>query len=371
LRLMHIYIDESGVFSNPSNKPNVASVVVALTVPSSNRVKLFNEFRELALELPTEDGEVKGRLLDESHVASVSALLGRYDCIVETNAIDIALHTEDQLKEYQTAICDAIAGWATAERPEEFKKQVAEVAAALKKPKSPLFVESFLLMVLVPRILEVSMNYYARRIPKELQSYHWVVDGKDTDVTAFEKAWYTVIFPSIEHQSKQKPFEKFLNGDYSYLEPFYTLPTRKAARAKAELGDDLDKAPFDIEPILQDFKFQNSKDNLGLQMADVVANATQRALNGRLKEDGYLGIGKLMVINNEPALRFCLLDPKAQEYGPVKVPSPFYAIIDKILAQRKPMQASPEQEAYLERRAKRRRKKQLGYCKAFSEIFRP
>lgn len=127
MRLMHIYIDESGVFSNPSNKPNVASVVVALTVPSSYKVKLFNEFRKLALELPTEDGEVKGRLLDESHVARVSALLGKYDCIVEINAIDIAFHTEDQLKEYQTAIATQLPDGPQQKDPRSLKTKLQKL----------------------------------------------------------------------------------------------------------------------------------------------------------------------------------------------------------------------------------------------------
>ena len=91
--LMHIYIDESGIFSNPNSKPNVASVVVALTVPSTYKVKLFREFSKLSEGLPTKDGEVKGRLLDEAQVASVVSLLAKYDCLVEINSIDIALHT--------------------------------------------------------------------------------------------------------------------------------------------------------------------------------------------------------------------------------------------------------------------------------------
>lgn len=156
---MHIYIDESGVFSNPANKPHIASVVVALTVPSTYKVKLFDEFRELSLGLPNEDGEVKGTLLDESQMATVQALLAKYDCVVEINAIDLGIHTDEQLTEYQTAICNTIAGWATRDRPEEFKKRVVEIAAALQKPKSPLFVESFLLMVLIRRIIPLLPDY--------------------------------------------------------------------------------------------------------------------------------------------------------------------------------------------------------------------
>jgi hypothetical protein len=221
--------------------------LIALTVPSTYKVKLFDEFQELSLELPSEDGEIKGRLFDENQMASVHALLAKYDCVVEINAIDLGIHTDEQLTEYQTAICKAIAGWATEDRPEEFKKRVAEIAAALRKPKSPLFVESFLLMVLIPRILDVSMNYYARRLPRELKSYHWVIDAKEKFVTDFEKAWYTTIFSSVEHQSKQTPFQPIENGDYSYLQPYYLLPPEKAKRAAEELKNDPDKAAFDIQ----------------------------------------------------------------------------------------------------------------------------
>lgn len=361
---MHIYIDESGIFSNPESKPNVASVVAALTIPSTHKVKLFREFSQLSEHLPTQDGEVKGRLLDESQVASVVSLLAKYDSLVEINAIDIALHTEEQLAKYQEGICNAVAGWATADRPEEFKKRVAEIAAALQKPKSPLFVESFLLMVLIPRILDISMNYYARRLPKELQTYHFVIDAKEKFVTNFENAWYIVIFPSIEHQSKQNPFQRLENGDYSYLESYYELPPEKAKRAARELKDNPDVVAFDIERVLRDFKFQDSKHNLGLQLVDVVANATQRALNRKLKEEGYASIGTLMITQTDPALRFCILDPDAKKYGPIKVDSPFHDPVNKMLRHTKPMWTSPDHEAFLARQAKRRRKKQLGYDKA-------
>jgi hypothetical protein len=351
---MHIYIDESGV--------------IALTVPSTHKVKLFREFSQLSTELPTQEGEVKGKLLDEPQVAAVISLLSKYDCIVEINAIDIALHTDEQLSRYQKESCDAIAGWATADRPEEFKQRVAEISKALQKPKSPLFVESFLLMVLIPRILAISMNYYARRLPKELQSYHWVIDAKEKFLTDFERAWSTIIFPSVEHQSKQTPFQKIENGDYTYLEPYYEIAPEMAERATKELKDQPEKAAFDIGRILKDFKFEDSKDNLGLQLADVVANASQRALNGKLKEEGYACIGSLMVTQTDPAFRFCILDPDAKNYEPIKKESPFHVPINKMLKHTKSFWPSAEQEAYLARQARKRNRKKYGYAKAFSGI---
>jgi len=43
------------------------------------------------------------------------------------------------------------------------------------------------------------------------------------------------------------------------------------------------------------FKFQDSKEKLGLQLADVFANAMPRAFNGRLGETGWKHIGSLIV----------------------------------------------------------------------------
>jgi hypothetical protein len=368
---MHIYIDESGIFSNPANKANYASVVVALTVPSTHKATLFKRFRELAATLPTDDGEVKGRLLDEDQIAAVLRLLAKFDCIVEINVIDLGIHTDDQLVEYQKGICEIIAGWATEERPEEFKKQVAEIAAALQKPKSPLFVESFLLMVLIPRILDMSMNYYARRLPKELGSYHWVIDAKEKFVTDFERAWYTTIFPSVEHQSKQTPFQPIENGDYSHLAPYYELPPDMAERAAQELKDDLTKIAFNVQQVLSDFKFQDSKENIGLQLTDVVANATQRALNRNLRAEGYESVGELLVLQTDPGIRLCVLDPKAKKYEPIKVEHPFHAPINVMLKKAKPLWGSPKQEEHLRRRARKRNKKKFGYDKALSGIAKP
>ena len=369
---MHVYIDESGIFSNPNSKPNVASVVAALIIPSTYKAQVFAKFKELTAEWPHEDDEIKGRLLDEAQIAAAIGLLREYDSLVEVNVIDLGIHTEEELAEFQKGTCEMIAGWATDEHSEEFRKQVAEVSTALQKPKSPLFVESFLLTVLIPRILNIATNYYARRLPKELGNYHWVVDAKEKYVTDFEQAWYTTIFPSIRHQTIQNPILRIQNGDYTYLEPFYSLPPDLAAQAERDLRNEPDKMPFDVGPIFKkDFKFQDSKENIGLQLADIVANGIQRALNGKLKEEGYACIGGLFVLQEDLAIRIIRMDPNAEEYHAVKVKSPFHDPINKMLKNAKPIWVSPEQEEYLAIKARRRNKKKFGYGEALKQISKP
>src|SRR5438105_2010509 len=98
---MHIYIDESGIFNNPANKSNVASCVVALVIPSTRKVKLFKEFKALTSNWVGSGDEVKGRNLGEVQIASVVALLQRYDVILEITAIDLGLHTQDEITAFK------------------------------------------------------------------------------------------------------------------------------------------------------------------------------------------------------------------------------------------------------------------------------
>jgi hypothetical protein len=144
-----------------------------------------------------------------------------------------------------------------------------------------------------------------------------------------------------------------------------------AKRAAEELKDDPTKIAFNVQRVLSDFKFQDSKDNVGLQLADIVANATQRALNGNLLAAGFEGVGQLLVLQTDPGIRLCVLDPKAKKYEPIKVDHPFHAPINIMLKKAKPLWGTPEQEEHLRRRARKRNKKRFGYDKAFSGIAKP
>ncbi len=362
---MHIYIDESGIFSNPADKPNVASVVAALIVPSANKVRLFREFKDLSSNWPHEDEEIKGKLLDEEEIAATTGLMQKHDCLAEMNVIDLGMHSDEELAEFQKGVCDQIRAWATPDKSQELKERIIETAAALQKPKSPMFVESFLLTVLMPRLLETPMNYYARRLPKEMKSFHWVVDAKQKYLTDFENAWYATIFPSVEHQTKLNPMIKLEGGDYAYLEPYYGLPRELGDRVARELYDDDEAAGLDLGAILgAHFKFEDSKNDIGLQLADVLANATQRALNGRLTEEGYLGIGGLMVLQTDLAIRIIRMDPKAEKFEVKQVDNPFHEPINKMVAYAKPMWLSADQEDYLSKKFRQRKKKLLGYQRA-------
>src|SRR5438552_13681334 len=113
---MHIFIDESGVFSPAPNLK--ASCLVALLIPSGNKARLFRDFARLTEHWPHEDGEIKGKLLQETHIVQLVELLLRTDALVEIRAFDSALQTRTELEAVQSSVASRIASaprWATTE----------------------------------------------------------------------------------------------------------------------------------------------------------------------------------------------------------------------------------------------------------------
>ena len=96
---MRIFIDESGTFSG--FQPNSVSVVGALVIPDvmmGNIEKKYAKFRD---GLPKENGEVKGRLLNERQVDKVVTLLMRNEALFEVTVVDLGLHQEEAVRDYK------------------------------------------------------------------------------------------------------------------------------------------------------------------------------------------------------------------------------------------------------------------------------
>lgn len=354
---MHIYIDESGIFRKPASSTNVASCLAALVMPSSIKVKLIRDFLGISASWPKENGEVKGRLLDEDQVAETVALLRHYDVILEVNAIDLGLHTEQEITTFKSNSTNILFGWAKQDHP--LRERLAQIAEAYQRTSNQLFIEAFLMLTLLPRVILHSVNYYARRTPQDLRSFHWVVDAKEVTPTEFERAWADVIFPSIAFQSKAEPFFKIEGGDYTYFDKFLTRDAEVLERIQPGTGmakEDL--AGVALKELLgRSFKFQDSRDQPGLQLVDIVANALQRAFNGRLQPSGWESIGSLMIAREKEIIPFIVLDDRHGVAGkPRKITSPFAPVLRTLERHAKSMFLDPEQEAYLQRKARTRKR---------------
>lgn len=303
---MYIYIDESGIFRNQASRDNIMSCVSALVIPASQREDLFEQFRSLLSSfLPPANGkQIKGSELDEAQIAQVVALLRGYEVVLDTISIDLGLHTEDEITDFKTRQADNVTAFLTPEHQSTLIAQAHEQKEFLLRMPNQLFVQAFLVWSLIPRLFQKVVWYYAPRIPSELAEFNWVVDAKDVRVTGFEQSWSTVIHPLIYAHSLREPLMMIEGGDYSHLERFRDDDEERMAAIREEenLDEEMD-ALSGAKILTESLIFDPSFGNLGLQLADILVNATQRAMNGRLQKSGWEDIGTLMLAQTPAPIR--------------------------------------------------------------------
>jgi len=68
---MLFYVDESGIFANPANKPHAISALAVLGIPDSAYVGLVHALRDLTMSWGSFGRELKGSQLAEEQVGQV------------------------------------------------------------------------------------------------------------------------------------------------------------------------------------------------------------------------------------------------------------------------------------------------------------
>jgi hypothetical protein len=84
---MHIFIDESGSFTG--FHAGSIGVVGVLTIPDSVMDRVTKKYEKIRAQLPQENGEVKGRLLNEKQIDKVVTLHARNEVVFDVTALDL------------------------------------------------------------------------------------------------------------------------------------------------------------------------------------------------------------------------------------------------------------------------------------------
>lgn len=344
---MHIYIDESGIFTNPSNKPNVASCIGALSLPTTKKKDILRDFQRLSYRWKKDNGEVKGKLLQESEITSLVELLIKYDVLFDCVVFDMGHHPDAEITKFKFTQSEKITSSIKEDFPQNLVDELHRLKEGFESLSNPLFMQAMGMFLLIPQSLKQMIWYYARRIPKELQWFYWTVDAKETNKTTFEDMWSTLIFPIMAGESFANPVVFVEGGDYSYFEKFVDKDSSTLRKAEQEKGLPLGTlSSTKLEEVLgKHFTFQNSKLNIGLQMVDVLINAVQRALNGKLRKEGWGKIGRLMLRRNPNPIqlvKFRFDSDHDQETLTLK--TPFWGVIERFRETSKPLWLDPETE---------------------------
>lgn len=323
---MRIYIDEAGTFVAQPAGQSLFSLVLAIVVPSSIETKLFDALSDLLATWPHQGAEIKGSKLDEGQAAQLVDLVSRYDVIVQFFAVDMEMHGDKVIDDRKARQADAVTANLTPEHHPPFAAQIRGLADATRRMPNQLFVQAFLMIELVLRVIEESTLYYVQRLPAELGSIEWIIDRKDRKITEMEDTWSTLILPTGEHQFMAKPLHCLLGADYSHFDARYGIRVddeetkRHVAWAREAYGIQSDDSGPGLNAGLllsEQRQFSDSVGSLGLQLADMLAAILRRALNNRLQPEGWSRVGRLFIAGKRtPFLHLGPPDDSGQKLGP-------------------------------------------------------
>jgi hypothetical protein len=274
-------------------------VIGALIAPDGRMHSLEKQYNKLRANLPKDEkGEVKGRLLNAQQVDNVISLLLADSALFEAAVIDMGLHTEAGLKAFQAEQAEKMTANLTNEHQEALKAEVRAARKTFEGFKLPLMAQAMMTFEMIFELLEFATMYYAAdRRPDELGKFNWVIDAKGTmdKPNEWEEWWSKFIFPVLQTRSVARPFRQLPDGlgDYSHLARFET-EADPFIRARGNWKDG-DPPPLDLGLVMKEsFTFAVAA-TPGLELVDIITNATRRAFRGHLEKQGWQRIPQLMV----------------------------------------------------------------------------
>jgi hypothetical protein len=138
---MYFFIDESGNLLPREDRGHAISCVGCVIVPGRLLDRVEAKFKELTANWPKHNGEVKGKLLDEGHVAQLCSMLQPMPILFVANVMDLNLCTRAEITDHQLGQAGGMTENLTAEHSPYLTAEVWRLRRTLEKmpPQLPDF----------------------------------------------------------------------------------------------------------------------------------------------------------------------------------------------------------------------------------------
>ncbi|MET4316266.1 hypothetical protein [Bradyrhizobium sp. RT5a] len=239
--------------------------------------------------------------------------------IFEVAAIDLGLHTEEGIRKNQAGRAEGMTANLTEEHHQTLVDAIWKARRELESYSLQLNIQSAIIFELVRTVIEHGTMYYSQRRPDELANFHWIIDAKgDNSIpTPWEKWWTMFIKPALQTKFAHDPIASLKIGDYSHMKRF-VFDTVSEFHQKVLKPKPAGPRPMNLGLVLSE-SLRFSKDpEPGLELVDILTNATRRALRGNLQAEGWLEIPTIIVNRNPHNIHLLSLDDTVPET--VKLP---------------------------------------------------
>lgn len=286
---MITFIDESGKFTQNDGW----SVVSALTLTHSFAAQARRKLISATREWPRADGELKGRSLSDPQFNNMVEVLWRHQALLHVVAINVSLEDAEGIRRHKLSQAEKMTQNLTEEHQPGLVAEVKRLRASLEAMPDQLYIQSVAMKQLIWECAQNAAMYFSLRKPEELARFEWMIDAKSpTGETAQEKWWKSVLGPIFESNPDRHQFiclhdEK---ADYSFFDQSYALEQQADDDGKRFSAFDIGKL------IVKPTRFVNSKSDILLQAADILANRIRRSFQDAIFDDQTaISLGRLQI----------------------------------------------------------------------------
>ncbi len=296
---MNIFIDESGSFVS-ANHSNAWNVVAAYVSPEADQRHL----KQILSTVKVKSGnaynvEIKLKNLTEAQyfdfLDDLNGLTGRVFC----TATDSSLVNDQDILKHQKVQAEKVTEHKDKMVYKEGKEALEILKQQIENVSPQLYLQLFCQIVLITAIVERGILYFVQRRPKSLKKFSWKIDQKNTTKIEFEDAFEKITPPFLQSYSLQHSFKCLKGCDYSAMDDFFYTEENAPTYLNDCYGIETNPVgALNIGKLLKDdMKFEDSKQCIGIQIADLLASGLRRALRCEFNDNSKASklLGQLMV----------------------------------------------------------------------------
>jgi hypothetical protein len=297
---LNIFLDESGSFVS-AEKLNSWNCVAAYLTPENDRTRVKKTLASLkrATGVPITQ-EIKLRDLRESDYFDFLHRLGKLHGVLYTVATDAGLNSVSEIINHREEQAAKIVEHKDKMRYEIARQGIQALSDQVREIAPQLYVQLQCQVHLISLIVLNGILYFVQRFPHTLGRFRWRIDQKNSTQTVYEKAFVTLTPPLLQTISTREPLLMMKGANYKKIQRFYYSEDERPTYLENVYGIDIQNAgpALNIGKLIrEDLRFEDSKQNQGIQIVDLLASGVRRCLRNQFNDSrlAALLLGRLMV----------------------------------------------------------------------------
>lgn len=180
---------------------------------------------------------------------------------------------------------------------EEGKQAVSALADTIDGLSDQLYAQLLCQISVLSAVFRRAILYFVQRDPLTLRRFVWRIDQKNTTKSIFETAFEQVAPGLLQSESFRNPAPFLEGADYSHFSRFEFSEDQYPRYLQEELGHQPQSAVNIGKILREDMQFQDSRADLTVQIADLLAAGLRRVLRGEFNDNMTAAklLGRLMV----------------------------------------------------------------------------